>query len=216
MHQSLFRDTEQFVKNELNAADSGHDWHHAYRVWKMARLLAKDTNADTTIIEIAALIHDVADVKINNNPLAGISRCKIFLNSLEITSEQQVKILEIIQNLSFRKEAPPALKKNLEFMLVQDADRLDALGAIGIARVFSYGQKSGQPLHDPDLVPRLGMSKEEYKQNKSTSLNHFHEKLFLLKDLMNTSKARNIAKEREEFMKRFIEQFLSEWNQLDF
>ncbi|WP_379968443.1 HD domain-containing protein [Ectobacillus sp. sgz5001026] len=208
--EQLIEETIQFVKDCLEGDASGHDWYHISRVHKVARLLCEKEGGNLFIIEMAALLHDVADEKLNESEEIGLRRVNDFLYP-RVGEEDRIHILSIIQNMSFKGGHGGQLD-TIEGKIVQDADRIDALGAIGIARTFAYGGSKGRLMYDPEVPPRLHMTKEEYRSGNSTSLNHFYEKLFKLKDLMNTEAARELANERHAYMKQFAEQFMKEWN----
>jgi len=207
----IIEKTIVFVKRILEADASGHDWYHIERVYKLAQIIAKEEGGDGFIIEMAALLHDVADEKLNESEEAGLKRVDDYLTSLHISSEEQMHILHIISNMSY-KGGHGGKVETLEGKIVQDADRLDALGAIGIARTFAYGGAKGRLMYDPKISPREAMTKEEYRKSNDPSLNHFYEKLLKLKDLMNTECAKRLAEERHLYMEQFIEQFMKEWN----
>ena len=211
----IIKKTIEFVKTEMDGEGSGHDWFHAYRVWKNALLIAEKENVDLLVIQLAALLHDIDDWKFHptHDDLAGPNHATSWLKSLQVNDEVINHVAEIIQNLSFKGEGSVNKICSIEGKVVQDADRLDALGAIGIARVFSTGAKLGSIIHDPRIPVRTNMTTEEYTNysGKGTSVNHFHEKLLLLKDLMNTESARRIAKERHDYMLSFLEKFHNEW-----
>lgn len=213
--EEILKKTIEFVKTEMDGEGSGHDWFHAYRVWKNALLIAETTDADLLVIQLAALLHDIDDWKFHprHDDLAGPNRATQWLQSLDVNSEIINQVADIIQNLSFKGEGSNNNICSIEGKIVQDADRLDALGAIGIARVFSTGAKLGSVIHDPRIPVRKNMTKEEYTEysGKGTSINHFHEKLLLLKDMMNTESARRIAKERHNYMISFLAKFQKEW-----
>ena len=207
----IIEKTIVFVKGILEADASGHDWYHIERVYKLAQIIAKEEGGDRFIIEMAALLHDVADEKLNESEEVGLKRVDNYLTSLHISSEEQMHILHIISNMSY-KGGHGGKVETLEGKIVQDADRLDALGAIGIARTFAYGGAKGRLMYDPKISPREAMTKEEYRKSNDPSLNHFYEKLLKLKDLMNTECAKRLAEERHLYMEQFIEQFMKEWN----
>ncbi|MHC0035717.1 HD domain-containing protein [Pseudoneobacillus sp. C159] len=193
---------------------TGHDWFHVDRVRKNALYIAsKEHEGDLFIIEMAALLHDIPDEKLNETIESGQKRLQDFLNKIELESESNLKILEVIHSISFRGGE----KKNLpswEAKIVQDADRLDAIGAIGITRAFAYGGKKGNPIYNPSFKIREKMTVEEYRHGKSSSIHHFYEKLLLLKDLLNTETAKLIAEDRHRYMEQFLTQFYQEWNGL--
>lgn len=207
----MIEKTIVFVKRILEADASGHDWYHIERVYKLAQTIAKEEGGDCFIIEMAALLHDVADEKLNESEEAGLKRVEDWLADLRVSPEEQIHILHIIMNMSY-KGGHGGKVETLEGKIVQDADRLDALGAIGIARTFAYGGAKGRLMYDPAIPPREAMTKEEYRKSNDPSLNHFYEKLLKLKDLMNTECAKRLAEERHLYMEQFIEQFMKEWN----
>lgn len=204
--------TEAFVKSELGNDSSGHDWHHIDRVRKNARLIwNKEQKGDWFIIEMAALLHDIPDEKLNETEEAGWAKLDSFLSGLKLENELVNKIKDCIETVSFKGGRVIELN-SIEAEIVQDADRLDALGAIGIARTFAFGGKKGHPIFDPEISAREEMTLAEYRSGKSSSVNHFYEKLLKLKDKMNTKHAKKLAEERHNFMESFLEQFYSEWN----
>lgn len=204
--------TEAFVKSELRKDSSGHDWHHIDRVRKNARLIwDKEQKGDWFIIEMAALLHDIPDEKLNDTEEAGWAKLDSFLSGLKLESELVNKIKDCIETVSFKGGRVIELN-SIEAEIVQDADRLDALGAIGIARTFAFGGKKEHPIFDPEISAREEMTLAEYRSGKSSSVNHFYEKLLMLKDKMNTKHAKKLAEERHNFMESFLEQFYSEWN----
>ncbi|UYZ20484.1 HD domain-containing protein [Mesobacillus jeotgali] len=203
---------EEFVKTELGKDSSGHDWHHIDRVRKNARLIwSKEQQGDWFIIEMAALLHDIPDDKLNESEEAGWVKLDSFLQNIQLDSETSSKIKSCIETVSYKGGRVVALE-SIEAEIVQDADRLDALGAIGIARTFAFGGKKGHPIYEPDLDVRGEMTLEEYRNGDSSSVNHFYEKLLKLKDKMNTEQARLLAEERHRFMETFLDQFYNEWN----
>jgi uncharacterized protein len=207
----IIKHTEEFVKNILKNDSSGHDWWHIVRVYNTARELANEEKADLFIVEMSALLHDIADEKLNESEEIGIKRVADWLEHCKVEQEDKQHILQIIQNMSF-KGGNQAPLTTIEGQIVQDADRLDALGAIGIARTFAYAGVKGDILHDPTLPIREAMTKEEYRTGKSTPINHFYEKLLKLKGLMMTESARKVAEERHNYMEKFLNQFMKEWN----
>lgn len=203
---------EEFVKAELGKDSSGHDWHHIDRVRKNAHLIwSKEQKGDWFIIEMAALLHDIPDDKLNESEEAGWMKLDSFLQSIQLDSETASRIKGCIETVSYKGGRVIELE-SIEAKIVQDADRLDALGAIGIARTFAFGGKKGHPIYEPDLNVRGQMTMEEYRNGNSSSVNHFYEKLLKLKDKMNTEQAKQLAEERHKFMETFLEQFYSEWN----
>ncbi|PDZ71256.1 HD domain-containing protein [Bacillus pseudomycoides] len=209
--QEKIQKTVAFVRNILETDASGHDWYHIERVHKLAISLSEKEGGDRFVIEMAALLHDVADEKLNESEEAGMKKVSDWLEGLNVTEEENEHILHIITNMSY-KGGHGGKVSTLEGKIVQDADRLDALGAIGIARTFAYGGAKGRLLYDPNIPPREEMTKEEYRKNDDPSLNHFYEKLLKLKDLMNTDAAKREAEIRHRYMEEFIEQFMKEWN----
>jgi uncharacterized protein len=201
---------EAFVKKELGNDSSGHDWWHIYRVAKMARTIAEKEGADLFVCELAALLHDVADEKLNSSKEAGIQKVQQWLENNAVNQEDAADVLEIINTMSYSGGQNPPVR-TLEGKVVQDADRLDAIGAVGISRVFAYSGWKGQAIYDPNIVVRENISKEAYRKEKSTAINHFYEKLLKLKDLMNTAYARQLAEERHQVMEAFLKQFYLEW-----
>ncbi len=212
-HQNkIIEQTIAFVKLTLKDAEGGHDWWHIYRVWKNAKLINKNENANLFIIELGSLLHDIADSKFyNGNEKIGPEKASNFLESLNIKDEIIIHIKQIIQNISFKGGNFEQNFKSQELDIIQDADRLDAIGAIGIARTFNYGGFKNRELFNPEIKPNLKMSKEEYKNSTAPTINHFYEKLLLLKDQMNTQTAKHIAQERHLFMEQFLNQFYTEW-----
>ncbi len=200
---------EAYVKAELRHDSSGHDWWHIYRVTCMAQKIARHEQADEFICHLAALLHDIADEKLNPSKEAGLQKVHTWLTQNNVHQQATDHVIEIISTMSFGSGGNQM--RTLEGRVVQDADRLDALGAIGLARTFAYSGWKGQLMYDPEIPVRYNISKEEYRNGKSTALNHFHEKLYKLKGLMNTEYAKQIAEERERFMKEFEEKFMEEW-----
>ncbi|MGZ4111423.1 MAG: HD domain-containing protein [Tumebacillaceae bacterium] len=207
---NLLSAAADFARRELEQDSSGHDWWHIYRVTQMARRIAEEEGADAFLCELAALLHDVADEKLNESEEAGMRKVRTWLEANEVDAQTTADVLEIISTMSFKGGNRPPMR-TLEGRIVQDADRLDAIGAQGIARVFAYSGAKGQLSHDPNLPPRTDMTAAEYRQGKSTAINHFYEKLLLLKDNMNTKTAKRLAGERHAYMEAFLEQFYAEW-----
>lgn len=209
----LIANTTNFVKETLKNAEGGHDWFHIERVLKNARLIAKGENADILVIELGALLHDIADSKFHNgDESVGPQLARNFLNSENVPENIISQVTGIIENISFKGGNVKRDFSSIELDIVQDADRLDAIGAIGIARTFNYGGFKGRALYDPEIEPDLNMTKEEYKASTAPTINHFYEKLLLLKDRMNTKTGKKIAEERHRFMENYLEQFYAEWN----
>ena len=206
--------TISFVKTELKNAEGGHDWFHIERVYKNALLIAKNESVDITVVSLAALLHDIADPKFHNgDETIGPRKASRFLLNHNVDSEIIEHITQIIENMSFKNsfDLNPAFTSK-EMEVVQDADRLDAIGAIGIARCFNYGGFKDRALYNPEIPPNLNMTKAEYKAAKTPTINHFYEKLLLLKDQMNTKTGKRIALERHKYMEGFLKQFFEEWN----
>ena len=210
---SIINTTTNFVKKTLENAESGHDFYHIQRVYNNAINIAKNTNCNILIVQLAALLHDIADSKFHNgDEEIGPNIARDFLNSQNVDENIKIEVIKIIQNISFKGGNFNKEYNSIELQIVQDADRLDAIGAIGIARTFNYGGYKNNPIHIPDHEPKLNMTKEEYKKHRGTTINHFYEKLLLLKNLMNTEQAKIIAEERHNFMKSFLSQFYAEWD----
>lgn len=213
----LVEQTIAFVKETLKNAEGGHDWFHIQRVFKNTLLIAKDEKVDILIVSIAALLHDIADAKFHDgNENVGPELAREFLISLGVKSKAITHIVKIIQHISFKNSLDKKRKKfnSKELQVVQDADRLDAMGAIGIARAFNYGGFKNRELYDPDVAPNLKMTKEQYKNSTAPTINHFYEKLLLLKDQINTETGKKLAEERHTYMVSFLEQFFKEWSPL--
>lgn len=209
---SLINNTIAFVKQQLEGAEGGHDWFHIERVYKNSLLIAKEEECDLTVVQLGALLHDIADSKFHGgDESVGPKTARTFLESQNTSEEIIVHVINIIENISFKGGNFEKKFNSKELEIVQDADRLDALGAIGIARTFNYGGFKNRVLYNPDIQPNLNMNKEEYKKSDSPTLNHFYEKLLLLKDKMNTSTGLKIAEERHKFMEQFLSQFYAEW-----
>lgn len=209
----LIETTINFVKNELKNAEGGHDWFHIERVYKNALLIAKNEPVDITIVSLAALLHDIADPKFNNgDETIGPRVASEFLLKQNVSSEIIEHVTQIIENMSFKNSFDlNASFTSKEMEVVQDADRLDAIGAVGIARCFNYGGFKDRPLYNPEIPPNQNMTKAEYKASNSPTINHFYEKLLLLKDQMNTKTGKLIALERHKYMEGFLKQFYAEW-----
>jgi len=205
--------TVEFVKKQLEGAEAGHDWFHIERVWKLSKKIAATENCNGEVVELSALLHDIADPKFHNgDETLALKISRELLEGFSVDEETIAQVLFVIQNISFknRNEAPKDLP--IELKIVQDADRIDAIGAIGIARTFNFGGFKNNLMYHPDIAPKLNMSKEEYKKSNGTTINHFYEKLLLLKDLMNTQEGKKIAEQRHQFMLNFLDQFYNEWN----
>jgi uncharacterized protein len=201
-----------FVKEKLENAEGGHDWFHIERVYKNAILIARNEDCDLTVIKLGALLHDIADSKFHDgDETIGPKIAREFLEKENVTEEIIKHVINIIENISFKGGNFQKKFHSKELEIVQDADRLDAIGAIGIARTFNYGGFKNRPLYNPAIAPKLNMNKEEYKNSESPTLNHFYEKLLLLKDKMNTETGKKIALERHKYMENFLSQFYAEW-----
>ena len=209
----LINNTILFVKNQLTNAEGGHDWFHIERVYKNALLIAEEEDCDITIVKLGALLHDIADSKFHDgDEKIGPKKARIFLESQNVSENIISHVIAIIENISFKGGNFEKKFNSKELEIVQDADRLDAIGAIGIARTFNYGGFKNRPLYNPNIQPNLNMSKEEYKNSESPTLNHFYEKLLLLKDKMNTETGKKIAQKRHDFMITYLSQFYAEWD----
>ena len=205
--------TINFVKEKLEGAEAGHDWFHIERVWKLSKKIAEKEGGNLEVIELSALLHDIADPKFHNgDETLALKISQNFLEEIHVEGELIEQVLFVIKNISFKNRAEAPENPPLELQIVQDADRLDAIGAIGIARTFNFGGFKNNLMYHPEIKPNLGMNKEEYKKSNGTTINHFYEKLLLLKDLMNTETAKKIASERHDFMLQFLDEFYKEWN----
>lgn len=215
--RGLIQKTITFVKDQLQGEGSGHDWWHIHRVWTLAKKIAHLEGADMEIVELAALLHDIADRKLNDgNEEAGLMKVRAFLMENGADKNTTEDVLSIIENYSYT--AHLRNKKGmdtLEGQVVQDADRLDAIGAIGIARTFNYGGHHNRPLYDPQIQLSATVTAEAYTKSASPTINHFYEKLLHLKDLMNTKTAKRIASSRHRFMEEYLKQFFKEWECAD-
>ena len=210
--ENIIQQTVAYVKDELAHAEGGHDWWHIYRVWKTAKEILQKEECDALVVELAALLHDIADSKFNGgDETIGPRRAGQFLQSLNVNDEVVAHVVNIIQHMSFKSSHFEEGFVSKELMVVQDADRLDAIGAIGIARAFNYGGYKNRGLYDPDIKPNTNMTKEEYKNSSAPTINHFYEKLLLLKDKMNTATGKALAQKRHDFMVEYLEQFYREW-----
>lgn len=211
----IIEKTIAFVKQTLQGAEAGHDWFHIERVYKNAMHIANgNPNVNLLVVQLGALLHDIADSKFHNgNEIIGPKMAQKFLEENQIDENIIEQVVKIIENISFKGGVKREYTSE-ELDIVQDADRLDAIGAIGIARTFNYGGFKNRELYNPEIKPNLNMSKEEYKNSTAPTINHFYEKLLLLKDKMNTQKGKELAEERHRFMETFLEQFYKEWNAL--
>lgn len=212
IEDQIISKTVDFVKNTLHGAEGGHDWFHIQRVFKTSQNIAKDEDVDFLIVSLGALLHDIADSKFHNgDETIGPKVASDFLVSIEVDKSIIDHVVLIIENISFKGGNTSQKFKSPELDVIQDADRLDAIGAIGVARCFNYGGFKNRVLYDPEIAPNLTMTKEEYKSSTAPTINHFYEKLLLLKDRMNTKAGKKIAEERHRFMEVFLEQFYREW-----
>ncbi|HPS21343.1 MAG TPA: HD domain-containing protein [Candidatus Paceibacterota bacterium] len=211
--EEIIQKTIEYTKSKLSGEGTGHDWWHVYRVWKNAKNIAEKEKANSFVVELSALLHDIADWKFNDgDEEIGSKISRDWLESLSVDKEIIDQVCEIIANSSFKGAGVENKINTLEGKILQDADRLDAIGAIGIARAFAYGGSKNREIYNPDIKPEFHTTSEQYKNNKSTTINHFYEKLLLLKDLMHTDTAKEIAKERHEFMELFLNKFKKEWD----
>ena len=213
--EKIITATIAFVKEELKGAEGGHDWFHIERVLKNSILISKEEKVDVFVVSLAALLHDIADPKFyDGDETVGPKVATKFLKEQEVTSDIIEHVVNIINYISYKNSFEKGVKKftSKELEVVQDADRLDAIGAIGIARCFNYGGFKNRVLYNPEIIPNLEMSKEEYKKTEAPTINHFYEKLLLLKDKMNTVSGKKIAAQRHHFMELYLEQFYNEWN----
>lgn len=211
--KQIIKNTEEFVKNALKNAEGGHDWFHILRVWNNAKLISKNENVDGFVVELGALLHDIADSKFHEgDETIGPKIAREFLESQQVDESIISHIENIISNISFKGGNFEQKFNSPELEVIQDADRLDAIGAVGIARTFNYGGFKNRPLYNPEISPDLNQTKEAYKNSEAPTINHFYEKLLLLKDRMNTVTGREIAADRHLYMEHFLTQFYDEWN----
>jgi uncharacterized protein len=209
---TLIDKTILFVKTTLAQAEGGHDWFHIERVYKNALLIAESEKCDVEIVQLGALLHDIADSKFHDGDESiGPKTARTFLESEKVEPTIIDHVIAIIENISFKGGKVERQFSSIELDIVQDADRLDAIGAIGIARTFNYGGFKNRALYNPEIAPNLTMTKDEYKNNEAPTINHFYEKLLLLKDKMNTQTGKQIAQDRHRYMEDFLEQFYAEW-----
>ena len=213
-HEETILKTRDFVEEKFRNEGSGHDWWHMYRVWKLAKhIAAREKGADMFIVELGALLHDIADWKFHDGDMeAGPKAARLWLKGLGIPEEVILKVEDIVRNVSFKGANVKQDMATIEGKIVSDADKLDAVGAIGIARTFAYGGAHDTPIYDPDIKPVLHQSFDEYKNSTSHTINHFYEKLLLLKDRMNTETGRQLAAARHRFIEEFLARFYAEWN----
>lgn len=210
--QRIVQKVADEVRQKLEGEGSGHDWWHIVRVWNMAKHIGNSENADMFVVELAALLHDIADWKFHDgDDTVGPQIARQILEKHSVSTEVVTQVCEIILSMSFKGAGVKTEMKTIEGKVVQDADRLDAIGAIGIARTFAYGGHKNRPMYDPNKKPSLHQSKEEYFINQSPTINHFYEKLLLLKDRMNTKTAKGLAEDRHRFMEEYLNRFFQEW-----
>lgn len=210
-HSALIAKTTNFVRTSLQGAEGGHDWWHIHRVWKNSKLIAETENVNLLVVELAALLHDIADSKFHNgDEEIGPAIAGEFLRSINVDDEVVEHVQQIIRHISFKSGFDKSVFHSIELDIVQDADRLDAIGAIGIARAFSYGGFKGREIYNPEIKPDLNMTKAAYKNSTAPTINHFYEKLLLLKDKMNTETGKKLAGQRHAFMEIYLKQFYSE------
>ncbi|GAL65568.1 HD domain protein [Jejuia pallidilutea] len=212
--EDILKKTITFVKQTLANAEGGHDWFHIERVYKNSMLIAKSEPVDEFVVALGALLHDIADSKFyNGDESVGPKLAREFLFKQNVDSAIIEHVVQIIKNISFKSGLEGKQKfKSAELDVVQDADRLDAIGAIGIARTFNYGGFKNRAIYNPEIPPNLNMTKEAYKASTAPTINHFYEKLLLLKDKMNTKTGKSLAVKRHEFMQAYLQQFYAEWN----
>ena len=208
----MIEKTKEFVKEKLYGEGSGHDWFHIERVYNLSRYLAEKENADSFIVEMAALLHDIDDWKFSSNNDNNPTNTEVFLKKIQVNEEDLIKIIKIINTISFKGGVVDSSQETIEGKVVQDADRLDAIGAIGIARTFAYGGNKNRVIYDPNIKPINFTTLAEVKNENNHTINHFYEKLLKLKDLMNTKSAKEIAEKRHKYMEEFLNEFYSEWN----
>lgn len=213
-NQQTVDKTADFIKKKFTEEYSGHDWWHMYRVWQLAKHIAKEEKAtNMLVVELAALLHDVADFKFHGGDLeAGPKAARKWLQSLKVDDETISHVENIVRNISFKGAGVKQNLKTIEGQIVHDADKLDAIGAIGLARVFAYSGAKKIPIFRPEIDPTLHMSFEEYKYDATSSINHFHEKLLLLKDRMYTKTGKQMATHRHKYLENFLEEFHKEWD----
>jgi uncharacterized protein len=214
-NQEIIDKTISFVQKTLNGAEGGHDWFHTHRVFINSKQIAQGEDSDDLIVSLGALLHDIADAKFHDgDESVGPKVAKEFLESIKVEQDVIEHVIHIIDNISFKNSFDHRLKKfdSKELQIVQDADRLDAIGAIGIARAFNYGGFKNREMYNPKITPNLNLTKEEYKKSATPTINHFYEKLLLLKGKMNTETGKKLAVERHDYMLNFLDRFYKEWN----
>ncbi|RAI99447.1 uncharacterized protein LX64_04581 [Chitinophaga skermanii] len=212
IHEQIIDKTVAYVKQELHQAEGGHDWWHIQRVWNNAKHIAASEPSNLLVVELGALLHDIADAKFHNGDESiGPRKARAFMETLALDEPTIAAVIYIIENISYKGGHNNNVARTPELNVVQDADRLDAIGAIGIARAFNYGGFKNRALHDPTVQPNLQRTKEDYKHNNAPTIAHFYEKLLLLKDLMNTTKGKSMAEQRHAYMEGYLQQFFEEW-----
>jgi len=214
-NQEIIDKTISFVQKTLNGAEGGHDWFHTHRVFINSKQIAQGEDSNDLIVSLGALLHDIADAKFHDgDESVGPKVAKEFLESIKVEQDVIEHVIHIIDNISFKNSFDHRLKKfdSKELQIVQDADRLDAIGAIGIARAFNYGGFKNREMYNPKITPNLNLTKEEYKKSATPTINHFYEKLLLLKGKMNTETGKKLAVERHDYMLNFLDRFYKEWN----
>lgn len=211
--EEIIEKTRKFVRDKLHGEGSGHDWWHVFRVWQIAKKIGEKENANLFTIELAALLHDIADWKFQEggDDSIGAMIAKEWLEKFNVDKKIISHICNIIVGISFKGAGVKDKLESIEGKIVQDADRLDGIGAMGISRCFAYGGSKGRPIYDPNIKPEMHESFEEYKKGDGPSINHFYEKLFLLKDRMNTKAGKLMAEERHKFMENYLDRFFKEW-----
>ncbi|WP_019671282.1 HD domain-containing protein [Eudoraea adriatica] len=215
--KAILKKTKEFVKQSFKGAEGGHDWFHTKRVLENSVHIAREENANLFVVQLAALLHDIADSKFHDgDETLGPKVASEFLKEQKVDQVSREHIVKIIESVSFKNSLSPLEKtfNSIEMQIVQDADRLDAIGAIGIARAFNYGGFKNRELYNPNVTPNRNMSKEEYKKSAAPTINHFYEKLLLLKEKMNTATGKKLAEKRHEFMLSYLDQFFQEWEGL--
>ena len=210
--QGIIQKTEQFIAAKFGSEGSGHDWFHVDRVRKMALRIGRSEGGDLTVIELAALLHDLDDWKLSETETSGFSGATKWLNEQGVGSSVLEAIIRVIEDVSFKGAGTDTPVSSVESAVVQDADRLDAIGALGIARTFAYGGHKNRLIYDPEIAPVMHQSFQDYKNSQAPTINHFYEKLLLLKERMNTETARKIAEERHQFMVNYLDRFFEEWD----
>ena len=212
-HKEIVEKTVAYVQETLADAEGGHDWWHIERVWKLSKHIAKQEKVNLLVVELGALLHDIADSKFHDgDETIGPRKTRQFLDSIKVDSSTIAQVVKIVEHVSFRSGTVKNKYESPELNVVQDADRLDAIGAVGIARTFNYGGHKNREIYNPNISPNLKMTKEEYKNSTAPTINHFYEKLLLLKSMMNTKTGSKIANERHKFMEKYLEQFYKECN----